>query len=130
MYFIAPALKNTGPIHTKDMTLVTNAAMFNSRLPKGYAFAYRVPEGPTFIGPGMTREGIAGHLSQFELADVQAGRRFFYMWGEAKYFDLFPKTPIRTTHFCIEVRDVLGDPADPASVKLTFYVHPEYNDAD
>jgi hypothetical protein len=43
------------------------------------------------------------------LQDVQLGRKFLYLWGWARYYDVFPNTEQHVTRFAWAVT-VTGDP--------------------
>ena len=48
-------------------------------------------------------------ISPQDILDVQAGRKHLYLWGWAKYFDVFPGTREHITRFCWIVTPI-GDP--------------------
>jgi hypothetical protein len=70
--------------------------------------------------------------------DAQAGRKFIYLWGWVRYFDVFPRTPEHITRFCwliVPVGDPLAfvpgaAPNQPGSLSFGSLHHSEGNCAD
>jgi hypothetical protein len=59
-------------------------------------------------------------ISVQDILDAQHGRKFIYIWGWARYFDVFPDTPEHLTRFCWQVL-IVGDPTSADSgEKLRF----------
>jgi hypothetical protein len=63
-----------------------------------------------------------------DLVAVSEGRKHFYVWGIAKYRDVFPDTPERITKFCCFIENVSGNPlksynttTNPVDIRLPFY---------
>ncbi len=44
-----------------------------------------------------------------DIRDVQAGRKFLYLWGWARYSDAFPGSAPHVTRFCWQMA-AIGDP--------------------
>ena len=79
----------------------------NIPLPEGFDF----PHDATQIGTGLLApksESLGGlaprmpgaAISPQDILDAQHGRKILYVWGWAKYFDVFPNTQEHTTRFC------------------------------
>ena len=76
----------------------------------------------------------AAPITPQDIIDAQNGRKFIYLWGWAKYFDVFPRTPEHITRFCWLIL-VAGDPlsfnpAQPNSTTFATANHIEGNCAD
>ena len=72
-------------------------ALMNAALPTGFDFNYHTTViGTALIPPKITvMGGIAptmpgAPISPQDILDIQQGRKFLYLWGWARYFDVFP----------------------------------------
>jgi hypothetical protein len=111
-----PIMRNNGDTPTKKMTMFVTCEVRNSPIPAGYPFTHdsqQVAHGT--IAPRIDLYGgeaprrPAAAITPQDIIDVQAGRKFIYVWGWIKYFDVFPKTPQHITRYCWQV-DPIGDP--------------------
>jgi hypothetical protein len=143
---LRPQWRNTGETGTKQFAAFAHCEIRDTPLPLGYVFNYEgaIP-GIGFIGPKM--EHLGGitpvgdlYVTPRDIIESQNGRRFIYLWGWAKYTDVFPNTPEHTTHFCWNIT-VLGDPTtfnprvkEPApekgALRFDYAQHLEGNYAD
>jgi hypothetical protein len=137
-----PSWKNSGDTPTKNMTMHTECMLRDSVLPVGFDFDYTTTETGTALIPPNTSAGgglapryPAPAITPQDILDVQAGKKFLYFMGWAKYFDVFPGTPQHITRFCWQLMP-LGNPLayDPtvSPQNLTFpnIYHTEGNCAD
>jgi hypothetical protein len=137
-----PNWTNSGDTPTKKMTMHTECMLRDSVLPLGFEFDYPTTETGTALIPPNTSAGgglapryPAPAITPQDILDVQAGKKFLYFMGWAKYFDVFPDTPQHITRFCWQLLP-LGDPFayDPSVTpqNLTFpnIYHHEGNCAD
>ncbi len=93
--------------------------------PKNTAFT------PMVIAPEGTIRGGDQRLSAQDLIDIQTGTKAFYIWGWARYRDIFPKTKSHTTRFCTVINGVFGDPSDLSKpIGLLTEFCPQYNCSD
>ncbi len=135
-----PQWQNSGDTPTKNMTMYTDCMLLDGELPMGFNFDGRVP----FIGKALIPPKIlilggiapAVQISPEDIIQVQAGKKFLYLWGWARYFDVFPETPQHITRFCWGITPV-GDPMTylpkpglPDSLYFESYHHNEGNCAD
>jgi hypothetical protein len=137
--------QNSGDTPTKHMRMFAECEVRTSVLPIGFDFdTPTVQPGTAFIAP---KSGMGGGLvptpgrapiSQQDILDAQANKKFIYIWGWAKYFDVFPGTKEHVTRFCWLIMPV-GDPrafvpgtVPPGQGSLTFpnVYHTEGNCAD
>jgi hypothetical protein len=51
-------------------------------------------QAPHLPGPGLTPQDVL---------DIQNGRKFFYIWGWARYYDTLPGTTRRIIRYCWRV---------------------------
>jgi len=116
---LKPVWENSGSTFTKDLFLNVNWYIETGPLPEDFKF----PPGGTnydirsLMGPRSTVGGAEIHVTGAVLAEVQQGKKHFYMWGWAKYNDLFEGTPDRVTKFCYHVQ-FRGDPARAFDSKM------------
>jgi hypothetical protein len=111
---LTPRYRNTGGTPTKNLRSQVHCEVRNEVLPDNYAFACdERAYGTGVIGPqSETRGGTAPQgapITPQDIIDAQNGRKFIYLWGRIEYFDIFPRTPLHTTHFCWLIQS-LGDP--------------------
>jgi hypothetical protein len=113
-----PRWQNSGETPTKRMTLYTGCELRDTLLPMGEVLRDRHQFGSGLLAPKTTMTGgVAPALpdpaiTPQDIVEVQAGRKFLYLWGWAKYFDVFPNTPERITRFCWAIFPT-GDPFNP-----------------
>jgi hypothetical protein len=139
----APLWRNTGDTATKDLTTFVECEIRNDMLPPNYPFTFKqehVVKG--IIGPkvdmvGGTVPRVPAVITPEDLREAQLFRRFIYLWGWVKYFDVFPGTPRHITHFCwlitstgdpmTFIPNTPGSPPTPGTLNFAFLQHPEGN---
>ncbi len=135
-YTFRPIWQNSGNTQTKNMVTMIAAEFRTSALPLDFDFT-AAPNitPPALIGPRSSIVGGSEHpFSVANMEDIAAGRMFLYLWGWAKYQDIFPNTPAHITRYCCQVqaggnlrsRPVQGKPGP----FIDFIVHPRGNCAD
>ena len=138
---LRPIWKNSGETPTRGLTIYTDCEIRNSRLPTGFNFnSTKVPPGTGLLGPQSIAAGGAAPqlpsppITVQDIRDSQSGKKFIYLWGWARYWDVFPGTPQRITRFCWLI-DATGDPmlfspAPPQNLLFQNIHHEEGNCAD
>jgi hypothetical protein len=129
-FTIRPVLENFGPTPTRDMTVVCSWKLVDKPLEVGSEFLHVAQPLPSHIGPHGSITAYWARITDDQMVAIQRGEVFFYIWGEAKYRDVFPNTPEHTTRFCRQMVNVFGNPRDPDTLRVGFFIHPEYNSAD
>jgi hypothetical protein len=137
-----PLWKNFGDTPTRDQRMHTRCEVRTTGLPAGFDFDYPTTE----VGRGLlppNSDGLGGQapllphpgISPQDILDVQAGKKYIYLWGWIRYRDVFPNTPQRITRFCWMIT-VSGNPTtfdptvDANSVGFSTVLHTEGNCAD
>ncbi len=87
------------------------------------------------IPPGGLLSSASRDFWGTDLAAVKEGNKHLYIWGTARYRDIFPDTPERITRFCVVATNVTGDPTAPwddnnNKMEITFSTYHEHNCAD
>jgi hypothetical protein len=141
-----PQWRNSGDTPTRRMSLYVECELRNTPLPPGFRFEDRRPSGVGMIAPKANAfGGIApvppqAAITPQDIVDSQAARKFIYLWGWAKYFDVFPSTNQHITRFCWLITPVgdprafvpntPGFPPAPGTMAFGFVHHDEGNCAD
>ncbi len=134
-YSIIPMWENSGNTPTRDMTIYVNSYFEFTPMPPDFLFPPFISgeKIPIFAEPKATFGGSFIDKTGDELAEVKAGTKFFYMWGEARYRDIFVDTTEHITRFAYQVT-VLGDPTKAPSpdnvIQMTTIILPRHNCAD
>jgi len=108
---IRPLWTNAGNTPARKAEIYAHYELRDSPLPPEYAFTRQeLPLTETMIAAGAVIESGPRDISGQELLDIAAGRKFFYIWGIARYRDVFPETPERVTKFCVQALTITGNP--------------------
>jgi len=96
--------ENSGSTPTKDLTINIDSKAFDAP-PKGDMFPdnKRNLDIPLIIGPKATISSDSTRVFGEELKAVQDGKKFLFVWGRARYRDIFTGTDIHRTRFVYEV---------------------------
>ncbi len=140
-----PTWVNSGETATKNLRIYVDATLLNSELPKGFDLTLEriAPGTGGMIGPKYSTMGGAvphfpsAQVTPQDILDMQAGTKFFYMWGWARYNDVFSGTEEHISRFCWRVvctgDPIAFDPAlnnQPNPLKFNFIQHSEGNCTD
>lgn len=116
-------IKNSGRTPSKNLRIYCDCEVRNSLLPAGHKFQDQpghettglAPPGESVTGPVAPRSPIPPITPQ-DIVDAQNGRKHIYLWGYAKYLDVFEGTQEHITRFRWLVT-ALGTPFtyDPAA---------------
>lgn len=124
---IAPRWKNSGATPTRNLELRVTAREVNGALPENHDYFYLDDPLHVVIGPNANEWSPAITFSNFptkEAADEEL--QTIYVWGEARYLDVFEDTP-RFTCFCSRMRVYNAGGND---YETQFIPHGEYNRTD
>lgn len=126
--------ENSGNSPTRNLR-IWDGGHIGPPLPADYDFAaWAMGPKSALIGPGAG--GFAGGLAPIQAGDlhkVYAGEWELYLWGRARYHDIFDGTREHITTFCYKIL-VLDDPAAASSTDATVsflkFFHGQHNCAD
>lgn len=134
---IRPHWTNSGSTPTRRATVYVHYELLDTELSADYSFTPdpTVISTPALIAPAS---GITSGLRNIEGEDliaVREGRKHFYIWGVARYHDVFPDTVAHVTKFCVYAANVSGDPlavfdAKINPVEIIFANYQRHNCAD
>lgn len=131
-----PQWRNAGKTPTKNMRLYSECELRNSLLPHGFDFSNNIASpGPGHLGPdAQALGGLAPRdapITPQDILDAEANRKFIYLWGWARYYDVFPNTPEHVTAFCWRILP-FGNPLSAEAktdMKFSNVIHDEGNHA-
>jgi hypothetical protein len=129
---IGPVWQNSGDTATQGLRLYTDGVLSNVPIPPTFDFNQinpNAPPGAGMLGPKMSSAGgqaphmPAPGLTPQDILDIQNGRKFFYLWGWARYRDGLPDTPEHITRYCWRIvstgNPLLFNPlTNPSSVRF------------
>jgi len=105
---------NYGSAPTRRLSLCATAEIKETVLPDTFNFPY--DEGHITKGVLLPQTPLSSayipwgkQITPEDIEAIQAGRKFLYVWGWAKYHDAFEDTPQHITKFCWTI-DILGNP--------------------
>jgi hypothetical protein len=110
--------QNVGKTPTRNLRIYTQTFVDPLDIPANFQFLAAGEFPITIAGPGGVVQGLPVGISPADLAASQAGESFIYIWGWARYLDVFEHTPEHVTKFCWRLQ-MFGDP--------TKMHHPETN---
>ena len=111
LWSIHPVWKNGGRTPPKSLMLNVNSCVTDKPIPDDFDFP--AASGETInmlVGANSIIRASQIFITGNDLAEVRKGTKFFYIWGWAKYRDIFDNTPERITRFCNHITHVGGDP--------------------
>lgn len=129
---ISTVWQNSGDTPTQGLRLYSDGLLSNVPIPPTFDFNFIdpiAPPGAGMLGPKMiSPAGQAPHmphhpaLTPHDILDIQNGRRYFYLWGWARYCDTLSSTE-HITRFCWRIvstgNPLLFNPlVDPNSVRF------------
>ena len=133
---LRPRWINSGNTPPRNLRIYTHYELLEHPLPNDYEFTPEEHQ-PTsaLLAPKAELEGGFRDIDGADLVAVKEGRKFLYVWGDARYRDVFPYTPERVTKFCAFARVVTGDPTAPwhserNKMEIAFGVYERHNCAD
>ncbi len=132
-----PRWINSGNTPTRGLEVRVAYELRDAPLPE--TFDFRFPESlqvtPTTIYPSGMIESMPRDITGEELVAIRDGKKHFYVWGVARYHDVFPGTPRHVTKFCCSIGNVTGNPREgydvnSNAVEITFPFYHRHNCAD
>jgi hypothetical protein len=143
-----PIWTNSGDTPTRNLIISVNCQVFDVPLPEDFNFPYinadrsdflsftyfATPQNvPMMIGPKaeIGTEPLVIADDHNSISYIEKSHYFIYMWGEAKYYDIFEGTPEHIARFCVELiftEQMVGIIREPPL--MSFHYYKKYNYAD
>jgi hypothetical protein len=133
---IRPRWTNTGNTPTRGLELYAHYELLDHPLDANYQFVPAVHERRlATIAPKGLVESESRDFFGSDLAAVKDGTKYLYIWGTARYRDVFPRSSVHTTRFCVVATHVTGNPLEPWDEKtnpfdIVFATYDRHNCAD
>ena len=126
--------QNVGKTPTRNLQLYTRIFVEEFDIPATFPFSVEGDLPITIAGPGSIIQGSPVGRSAADIASSQAGELFIYIWGWARYRDVFENTPEHVTKFCWRL-NLIGDSyrrPDPETnpIQTKWPHHARHNCAD
>jgi hypothetical protein len=133
---IRPRWVNGGNTPPRNLNVYVHYTLRDDPLPTDYEFVQtETSQRPALLPPKGEIESQPYDCWGTDLLAVKNGTKHFYIWGTARYRDIFPGTPERVTKFCVYASAVTGDPtspwhADNNPMEIAFVTYERHNCAD
>lgn len=103
-----PTWHNSGDTPTKRLLMHTNSLLLDAPLRRDTLLVYPTSQvGTGLLGPKATGTGGGAPLGKAitpnDILEMQAGLAFLYVFGWARYSDVFPNTRPHITRFCYQM---------------------------
>lgn len=127
--------ENSGASPTRNLRFFVSRYLEDTDIPPDFKFDPMQTARPvTFLGPKATTSSAEIAVTGDELAAVQSGTKFLYLWGRTDYRDVFAKTPDHVTKFLLRI-GLRGDPTKPwdqnsNALEIIYTNQPRHNCAD
>jgi hypothetical protein len=112
--------ENNGTTPTRDMTTHYNWLTPKDPLPDDFSYPDLgdTKSTPIALGPKTVGHTTPIQIPAETISKIIDHKGYLYIWGWARYRDIFPKTKPHITRFCAEVTGFQGNPlnGDPAAV--------------
>ena len=128
VYRFRPVWTNSGDTPPRNLRIITQCELRNSKLPANYGFAFdQAKMGSGIINPrdsslgGPSPEYPSPGVSVQDIKDVQSDNKYLFLWGRAEYDDTFPGERKYLTHFCfLLLYGGEGNPGDDGGAEFNW----------
>ncbi len=132
--WVGPEWGNSGNTPTVSLRTRVSCQIFDTDIPDDFDFSAAIEackESQAFLGPRMSILGarlpIDG-ISHRDLDLTKTRQKFIYLFGQARYLDIFDKRHEHLTEFFFRI-EVWGDPTVQSSFGIGFVPQARYNRA-
>ena len=131
-----PRVSNSGDTPTRSARHHASFLYLPTPVPNNFSFSDyvqqgpQVPDSPFMLGP---KEEITGTLLTIPFTVMEGVRDktlHLYFYGWLTYHDIFPKTPLHISMFCMELADIRGQLVPGTNYLFTWTLCPRHNCAD
>jgi hypothetical protein len=133
---LRPQWINSGNTPTRALHVYVKYELRDTLLPDSFGFVPTEPiNAPAMLAPHSIIESGHYNIEAEDLIAIREGKKFLYVWGLAKYRDVFPGTVEHITKFCVYASNITGDPLlqwnnDTNPMEILFPHYQQYNCAD
>ena len=133
---IRPTWINSGNTPPRRLHIYAHYEFRDDPLPEDYPFLVeQVPFILTTIPPKGIIESAPQDFYGDQLALITEQKKHLYIWGVARYRDVFPDTLERVTKFCVHADAIMGNPREywddkDNPVEIRFANYHQHNCAD
>ncbi len=108
---IRPKWFNSGNTPTRNLRVYAHYELLENPLGDDYKFIQATSQRiPAILYPKVGLESQPRDFYGSDLLEVKDGRKHLYVWGVARYNDIFPDTIEHVTKFCVVATNLSGDP--------------------
>ena len=106
---------NNGTTPTRHMSVHFSWLPSQTPLPDNFPYPDlgSLKPTPIALGPKMTGSTTTVTIAAPLVDDIKAGKTIFYVWGWARYGDVFENSKPHITRFCTEITGFVGEPLNP-----------------
>lgn len=131
-----PSWSNSGNTPTRNLSVCVKYHI-GDELPDEFNFTEidNTPRAPASIAAHGSTTSDNMDITPSDLNEIKDGTKHLYVWGTAKYNDVYPRTDARITRFCVKAGPVTGDPKfmwnqTTNPVEIRFKTHVRNNCSD
>lgn len=133
-----PVWNNSGPTPTRNMRNHISLKVFDGAIPDTWDFPDRWGKEVKIedrknvllpLGPRSSLNGQTLFVNIDDIREIVAGKKALYIWGWAKYNDVFPNTTDHVTRFANRIV-IGGDPTNPEKTSVSYPLHGKNNCSD
>jgi hypothetical protein len=134
---IRPQWINRGNTPTRKGTVYVHWEFIDHALPDDYLFTMdsTVVLSPANLAPQTPIQSGYLKVEAEDLVRVSKKEKHLYIWGVARYRDVFQDTPEHITKFCVYASEITGNPLEPYDaqknpLEIVFLAYNRHNCAD
>jgi hypothetical protein len=101
---------NAGNTPTRKLHVFVKHEFLDGPMDPNFQFDATMPAFTTVIAAKGEIYSLVVDIFGEDLVAVKEGKKRLYIWGVARYSDVFPESSGYVTRFCVEARNLSGDP--------------------
>ena len=128
-----PHIGNSGDTPTRNARTHASFRYLPTILPADFTFSdigQEGPDTPFMLGPKEDATGPNLTVPFAVMEDVKAKTIHLYVYGWLTYQDIFPKTPMHISMFCMELADIRGQLVPGTGYQFLWTLCPRHNCGD
>jgi hypothetical protein len=123
-----PTAENFGNTPAINWESYVGGDLFDGEIPDNFGYPAANEGGPlrSAIPPRSKINAGFGHIRKDLVDPIYRREKRFFVWGRAKYNDIFESSPTYHIEYCWEVV-LAGDITNPVHVHMNFIEYPKHN---